>query len=241
MQSQDQAKPCRRRLSVSPPADIFHSNAAHIWSIKNDNPRFERNPLFSLQRSRMAALRNYLAVQTQEEVCPIALHHVLSLAWHGYVFLWLPWPAEIPKKREGQAWKRNDIGRLMQRCAAAITIPVTNAMQENNTRFVSVGETVGITFFGCAKCWSEWQDLNLRPPRPERGALPDCATLRLTRAGDIYRQLLHFQARGSFGRFSISMPFDAVCSRFGHAIRSRSGPGERLSNALRAAPRCSGW
>ena len=20
--------------------------------------------------------------------------------------------------------------------------------------------------------WSEWQDLNLRPPRPERGALP---------------------------------------------------------------------
>src|SRR5436189_1504093 len=21
--------------------------------------------------------------------------------------------------------------------------------------------------------WSEWQDLNLRPPRPERGALPD--------------------------------------------------------------------
>ena len=26
--------------------------------------------------------------------------------------------------------------------------------------------------------WSEWQDLNLRPPRPERGALPGCATLR---------------------------------------------------------------
>ena len=26
--------------------------------------------------------------------------------------------------------------------------------------------------------WSEWQDLNLRPLRPERSALPDCATLR---------------------------------------------------------------
>src|SRR3954469_6653160 len=44
--------------------------------------------------------------------------------------------------------------------------------------------------FNCARfCatllrkWSEWQDLNLRPPRPERGALPDCATLRLTNAG----------------------------------------------------------
>src|SRR5215475_13263810 len=43
----------------------------------------------------------------------------------------------------------------------------------------SVGETVGLNVFGRAKCWSEWQDLNLRPPRPERGALPDCATLRL--------------------------------------------------------------
>ena len=31
--------------------------------------------------------------------------------------------------------------------------------------------------------WSEWQDLNLRPPRPERGALPDCATLRDQTAG----------------------------------------------------------
>ena len=29
--------------------------------------------------------------------------------------------------------------------------------------------------------WSEWQDLNLRPPRPERGALPGCATLRPSR------------------------------------------------------------
>src|SRR5258707_14895566 len=31
--------------------------------------------------------------------------------------------------------------------------------------------------------WSEWQDLNLRPPRPERGALPDCATLRCQAGG----------------------------------------------------------
>ena len=35
--------------------------------------------------------------------------------------------------------------------------------------------------------WSEWQDLNLRPPRPERGALPGCATLRLAEA-DVYRR-----------------------------------------------------
>lgn len=28
--------------------------------------------------------------------------------------------------------------------------------------------------------WSEWQDSNLRPPRPKLGALPGCATLRLS-------------------------------------------------------------
>jgi hypothetical protein len=40
-------------------------------------------------------------------------------------------------------------------------------------RVESVGETVGLGLSGSAKYWSEWQDLNLRPPRPERGALPD--------------------------------------------------------------------
>src|SRR5215510_6241019 len=31
---------------------------------------------------------------------------------------------------------------------------------------VSVGETVGTRVLLSAKYWSEWQDLNLRPPRP---------------------------------------------------------------------------
>jgi hypothetical protein len=31
--------------------------------------------------------------------------------------------------------------------------------------------------FKIEEVWSEWHDLNLRPPRPERGALPDGATL----------------------------------------------------------------
>ena len=43
----------------------------------------------------------------------------------------------------------------------------------------SIGGPIGGKYKIWAKCWSEWQDLNLRPPRPERGALPDCATLRL--------------------------------------------------------------
>src|SRR4051812_42874627 len=42
-----------------------------------------------------------------------------------------------------------------------------------------IGRAIGARSKTSAKYWSEWQDLNLRPPRPERGALPDCATLRL--------------------------------------------------------------
>src|SRR5438105_14393881 len=48
------------------------------------------------------------------------------------------------------------------------------------------------------KDWSEWQDLNLRPPRPERGALPGCATLRLE--GRSYSgALIPSQAQAVFG------------------------------------------
>src|SRR6516165_6113307 len=39
----------------------------------------------------------------------------------------------------------------------------------------TVPQTVPWSSWISAKCWSEWQDLNLRPPRPERGALPTVA------------------------------------------------------------------
>jgi len=35
----------------------------------------------------------------------------------------------------------------------------------------SIGGPIGGKCKIWAKCWSEWQDLNLRPPRPERGGL----------------------------------------------------------------------
>ena len=41
----------------------------------------------------------------------------------------------------------------------------------------TVPQSVPVDFGISAKCWSEWQDLNLRPPRPERGALPATAHL----------------------------------------------------------------
>src|SRR5262245_48039243 len=46
----------------------------------------------------------------------------------------------------------------------------------SDSHVVSVGETVGIEVSEDAKCWSEWQDLNLRPPRPERGVPPSVLT-----------------------------------------------------------------
>jgi hypothetical protein len=42
----------------------------------------------------------------------------------------------------------------------------------------SVPVDVGIS----AKPWSEWQDLNLRPPRPERGALPTAGQARMAKS-----------------------------------------------------------
>src|SRR5262249_17195369 len=53
------------------------------------------------------------------------------------------------------------------------TVPLTVPKNQNDLR----PRSDSFDLFGY--CWSEWQDLNLRPPRPERGALPDCATLRL--------------------------------------------------------------
>src|SRR4029077_6689811 len=45
--------------------------------------------------------------------------------------------------------------------------------------------------------WSEWQDLNLRPPRPERGALPGCATLRRAAREPSGRNLLNVTYTGA--------------------------------------------
>jgi hypothetical protein len=41
-----------------------------------------------------------------------------------------------------------------------------------DVKHVSVPEVVPDCMENLGKCWSEWQDLNLRPPRPERGSGP---------------------------------------------------------------------
>lgn len=95
-------------LSVNSHSAIFHGDAAHIGSIKNDDPRFEWNPLFRVQRSGMPPLRNYLAVEAEEEVGPITLHDKplggSGFAWHGYVFsLRGRGPRRFPRNERGSA------------------------------------------------------------------------------------------------------------------------------------------
>src|SRR5262249_27335300 len=73
------------------------------------------------------------------------------------------------------------------------------------------------------KDWSEWQDLNLRPPRPERGALPDCATLRL-KAGLITRVRERPQAIDPNDRAG-GGPIDKGKGKRDHAQRARRRTG----------------
>ena len=49
---------------------------------------------------------------------------------------------------------------------------VRETADEAIQRLVRGTQSVPVNARIFAKCWSEWQDLNLRPPRPERGALP---------------------------------------------------------------------
>ena len=53
--------------------------------------------------------------------------------------------------------------------------------------------------------WSGREDSNLRPPRPERGALPGCATLRRSLEAGLYR--LH--ARAARAESALSCPLGA--------------------------------
>ena len=45
--------------------------------------------------------------------------------------------------------------------------------------------------------WSEWKDSNLRPPAPEAGALPGCATLRFLAERTYNVAVMGRQGRGS--------------------------------------------
>jgi hypothetical protein len=80
---------------------------------------------------------------------------------------------------EGDAFHRYDREKMQ-----AKLIEKQRQGYANFTRHWTAGRTPD-AFAG--KGWSEWGDSNSRPPAPEAGALPGCATLRLNEA-DVYRQ-----------------------------------------------------
>jgi Phosphoribulokinase / Uridine kinase family len=80
---------------------------------------------------------------------------------------------------EGDAFHRYDREKMQ-----AKLIEKQRQGYANFSRHWTAGRTPD-AFAG--KGWSEWGDSNSRPPAPEAGALPGCATLRLNEA-DVYRQ-----------------------------------------------------
>ena len=71
------------------------------------------------------------------------------------------------------AWSRPRHEPLRARRFGPIAGTYATIDQTNKMHMQGVAQGVAKLIWILAKCWSEWQDLNLRPPRPERGALPD--------------------------------------------------------------------
>src|SRR5690606_22101237 len=63
---------------------------------------------------------------------------------------------------------------LEQRTLQTVDNPIGTRLSHHCLRYILLPMCPGRTIFR----WSEWSDSNTRPPRPERGALPGCATLR---------------------------------------------------------------
>jgi hypothetical protein len=70
----------------------------------------------------------------------------------------------IPAAQGCEGWgvraERSDLARTIRERAPML-------------KRISVPQSVPVSVAIFAKCWSEWQDLNLRPPRPERGPMPE--------------------------------------------------------------------
>src|SRR5262245_11799288 len=95
----------------------------------------------------------------------------------------LSWPS-----RNLKSYSNGARGRWQRRLLPTLTLPPLFAQN------MSCGQGLGLTGWTAAdaiaaresyretwpkrELWSEWRDLNSRPPAPEAGALPGCATLR---------------------------------------------------------------
>ena len=76
--------------------------------------------------------------------------------------------------------------------AAAARTDETIRTEEIGTQMVTQAQTEGTSIDGmCPLTWSGWRDLNPRPLRPERSALPSCATPRACRAIVAHRDDRH--------------------------------------------------
>jgi len=86
-------------------------------------------------------------------------------AWFG---ISVPTGTHDRDTHEGRqtVWMHLEVEELASPSVRDVSVPITVPVKRN--RF---GRLYDVPMFS-GFLWSEWQDLNLRPPRPERGALP---------------------------------------------------------------------
>jgi hypothetical protein len=101
---------------------------------------------------------------------------VLNSGLGGFALIWLVAIASVLLL----TWLRpvlRVLGCALPLLRSAVRAHRKNVTSNNQIHAISktVPQSVPENVMISAKCWSEWQDLNLRPPRPERGARAQAA------------------------------------------------------------------
>jgi integrase len=149
-----------------PPVPLPDRLLAHLRRWKNQGQRFavewQGKPV---QRVSKAFAKTVTDAGLSDDVTPHVLRHTAA-TWlmQAATDLWraagyLGMTVEMLSERYGHHHPDHLAG-------------AREAFTRHRRGRVSVAETVAGGTERPAKYWSEWQDLNLRPPRPERGALP---------------------------------------------------------------------
>ena len=80
-------------------------------------------------------------------------------------------PSGLPLSSVEQGFLGMSVKMLLERYGHHHPDHLSGARKAFAKHRVAVAEAVAGKERESAKCWSEWQDLNLRPARPERGTL----------------------------------------------------------------------
>ena len=91
--------------------------------------------------------------------------------------IWLKHVGHLAETQTGQCsdegWKKKKLGKTIHACWAALPTVYSSKTHHKRKHFIAhFVAPENINNYKCLKSWSERQDSNLRPLRPERSALP---------------------------------------------------------------------